>query len=249
MSKNFELIQQADVALGGVPRVASANGKAEARKAEAELAGTIAPTVREECLKLVQQLFLNVATAPKAVIFAPIDAADGCGKLCAATAEILADNVAGSVCLVDANFRSPSLPPVLEAEGRPGLFDSLRSVGSIRDFASRVRRDNFYVMGSGSLKNDPSSLLNSGQMKERVAELRREFDYVLMAAPPMSTYLDALVLAQLADGLVLVLEANATRREAALRVANSLKNSKVQVLGAVLNNRTFPIPASVYRRI
>ena len=247
MSKNFELIQQADIALGGVPRVASANG--ETRRAAAELAGTMAPTVREECLKLVQQLFLNAAAPPKAVIFAPIDAVDGCGKLCAAVAEILAESVAGSVCLVDANFRAPSLPSVFGAEGGPGLFDALRSSGSIREFASRVHRDNFYVMGSGSLKNDPSSLLNSGQMKERIAELRREFDYVLIAAPPMSSYLDAFVLGQQADGLVLVLEANATRREAALRVANNLKDSKVQVLGAVLNNRTFPIPAAVYRRI
>jgi Mrp family chromosome partitioning ATPase len=247
MSKNFELIQQADVALGGMPRVVSANG--ETRQAAAQLAGAMAPAVREECLKLVQQLFLNVAISPRAVIFAPIDAADGCGKLCAAVAEILAENVAGSVCLVDVNFRAPSLPSVFGAEGGPGLFDALRSSGCIRDFANRVHRDNFYVMGSGSLKNDPSSSLNSGQMKERIAELRREFDYVLMAAPPMSIYLDAFVLAQQADGLVLVLEANATRRDAALRVANNLKDSKVPVLGAVLNNRTFPIPASVYRRI
>ena len=197
----------------------------------------------------MQQLFLNVAVSPRAVIFAPIDAADGCGKLCAAVAEILAENVAASVCLVDANFRAPSLPSVFGAEGGPGLFDALRSSGAIRDFANRIRRDNFYVMGSGSRRNDPSSLLNSGQMKDRIAELRREFDYVLMAAPAMSIYLDAFVLGQQADGLVLVLEAHATRREAALRVANNLKDSKVQVLGAVLNNRTFPIPASVYRRI
>jgi len=50
----------------------------------------------------------------------------------------------------------------------------------------------------------------------------------------------------LADGLVVVLEANATRREAAVRITDTLRASNVRVLGAVLNKRTFPIPESVY---
>jgi len=47
----------------------------------------------------------------------------------------------------------------------------------------------------------------------------------------------------------LVLEANVTRREVALQVADRLRGMKIKVLGAVLNKRTFPIPESVYHRI
>jgi Mrp family chromosome partitioning ATPase len=86
-------------------------------------------------------------------------------------------------------------------------------------------------------------------MKERIAELRSEFDYLLIDAPPLNSYADGMIFGRLADGVVLVLEANTTRREAALRVTESLRAMKIPVLGAVLNNRTFPIPEAVYKRL
>jgi len=93
------------------------------------------------------------------------------------------------------------------------------------------------------------NLLNCDRMKERIAELRGEFDYLLIDAPPLNSYSDAMVFGRLADGVVLVLEANATRRETALRVADSLRVANIPLLGAVLNKRTFPIPAVLYKRL
>ena len=86
-------------------------------------------------------------------------------------------------------------------------------------------------------------------MKDRVNELRKEFDYVLIDAPPLNEYSDAIALGQISDGLVLVLEANATRRESALRIAETLRATQIRVLGAVLNKRTFPIPEGLYNRL
>jgi len=72
---------------------------------------------------------------------------------------------------------------------------------------------------------------------------------VLIDAPPLSEYSDAVGLGQLADGLLLVLEANSTRRETALRITEDLSAAHVRVLGAVLNKRTFPIPGPLYNRM
>jgi Mrp family chromosome partitioning ATPase len=83
-------------------------------------------------------------------------------------------------------------------------------------------------------------------MKVRVAELRKEFDYVLIDSPPLNTYSDGVAVGQLADGLVLVLEANSTRREAAVKIAENLRSAQIRILGAVLNKRTFPIPEFLY---
>ena len=105
------------------------------------------------------------------------------------------------------------------------------------------------MLSSGSLKKDSPSFLNSDRMKERLAELRREFDYLLIDAPPLNAYADAMALGRLVDGVVLVLEANATRREAALQVTESLRAAKIPVLAAVLNKRMFPIPAALYKRL
>jgi Mrp family chromosome partitioning ATPase len=86
-------------------------------------------------------------------------------------------------------------------------------------------------------------------MRDRFQELRKEFDYIVMNAPPLNVYADGMVLGRLMDGVVVVLEANASRREAALRVTNSLRTTNIPILGAVLNNRTFPIPEAVYKRL
>jgi Mrp family chromosome partitioning ATPase len=65
----------------------------------------------------------------------------------------------------------------------------------------------------------------------------------------LNTYSDGVALGQLADGVVLVLEANSTRREAAAKVTENLRAAQIKILGAVLNKRTFPIPGFLYHRL
>ena len=80
-----------------------------------------------------------------------------------------------------------------------------------------------------------------------MAELRKEFDFVLIDVPALSTYADGMAIGRLADGVVLILEANCTRRESASKVAESLRSAEIRILGAVLNKRTYPIPEPLYR--
>jgi succinoglycan biosynthesis transport protein ExoP len=254
MSKNYELLQQAEFALGAARPFTTAQHAAaapeEVAPARAEVLASLEPVVREEALKLVQRLFLTPdKAAPKAVLFASIDSSTGCNWLCVIVARLLAQRVPGSVCLVDGNFRTPSLPETLGLSCDHGLIDSLQQGGSIRGFVKPVGSENLAVLPAGANRQDATLLLNSDCMKERFSELRREFDYVVVNAPPLNAFADGIVLGRLVDGVVLVLEANATRREAAVRVAESLKAMKIPILGAVLNNRTFPIPAAVYKRL
>jgi capsular exopolysaccharide synthesis family protein len=256
MSKNFELMHEAGIRLE-IPVVEevkpgpafSVNGKTNEHRSGTQfnLADKLA---REETMKLVQNVFLlRGEESPRVVIFAGIDAGNGCSSICAHVADILASQKLGSVCMVDANLRTPALPEIYGVSNHYGLTDALSKKGPIRDFAKVVRSDNLWLLSCGSLAQetaDSPAMLNSETMKTRIAELRKEFDYVLIDSAPLSTYSDGVVLGQLADGLVLVLEANSTRRESAARVAENLRAAQVRILGAVLNKRTFPIPESVY---
>ncbi|MFY9528014.1 MAG: CpsD/CapB family tyrosine-protein kinase, partial [Candidatus Acidiferrales bacterium] len=172
-----------------------------------------------------------------------------CTRICAGAALTLAANAPGTVCLVDANLRSPSLPELFGVTNHHGLTDALLEEGPIRDFVRPLGPKNLSLLSCGSLTADSSAVLNSDRLKKRLAGLREEFDHVLIDAPPLNQYADALALGQLADGLILVLEANSTRRESALNVTKSLRAAQVQVLGAVLNMRTFPIPESLYHKL
>lgn len=252
MSKNYELLQQAGFGLGTAPMYTK-----EARSVAAEYVtpassrvNSLESAVREETLKLVQRLFLAPQdVAPKAVLFAPVDASAGCGWLCSVVAKLLAKSVAGSVCLVEGNFRSPCLSDNCRVDGERGLVDSLEQGASIRQFAMSIGPDNLWLLSNGAAAQDSTILLNFDRLTDRLVELREAFDYLLINAPPLSAFADGMVLGRMVDGVVLVLDADTTRREAAVRVNEGLRNSRIPVLGAVLNNRTFPIPAAVYKRL
>jgi receptor protein-tyrosine kinase len=253
VSKNFELLQQAEICLGAVPALVTEGIAVEAKNKELtrdHRSTAEQPVAREELMKLVQRLFRPPGqAAPKAVMFAAIDSTNGCSSLCAVIARLLAEGVSGSVCLLEGNFRTPILPKLLGVDNHHGLADALRQEGAIRGFAKRIGPGDFWLVSSGSLVPGSIDLLNGARLKERVSEIRSQFDYLLIDAPPLSAYADGMILSRLVDGVVLVLEANGTRREAALRVTDSLRKSKIPILGAVLNNRTFPIPAALYKRL
>jgi len=256
MSKNYELLQQADFGLGLAPptiaetSAAKETGDLRGRVDVAEILPGLEPGVREEAFKLVQRLFLiPQETSPRAVVFAGIDLDTGSYWLCSLAARLLAESIPGSVCLVEGNFRSPSLSDSVQCHRDAGLVESLRVDGPIREFTRRLGPDNLWLLPAGSATQDSTVLLNSERMRERVGELRKEFDYLIVNAPPLAAFADGMALGRIADGVVLVLEESSTRREVAFRVTENLRAANVPVFGAVLNNRTFPIPAAVYKRL
>ncbi len=252
MSKNYELLKQAGlerepgptaafkITPSLVPGRVPANGEGL----------NLDEFAREEAFKLVQRVFLTPSTErPRIVVFASIDHGDGCSRICAQVSKTLASSVAGSVCIVDGNLRSSLLPDLFGVGNHRGLTDALSQEDPVRSFAQRVRPDNLWLLSCGSLAANSPTLLKSDRLKARLTELRAEFDHVVIDAPPLNQYADSLALGQLADGIVLVLEANSTRREAARKVTEGLRNARVPILGAVLNKRTFPIPEVLYRKL
>jgi Mrp family chromosome partitioning ATPase len=254
LSRNFELLKQAGTTLEvelvpklqTAPAVVKSNGNGHRNNSGLN----IDRLVSDESLKLVQRLFLmQTGVSPRSVVFAGIDQGNGCSRMCATAAQTLAENVSGSVCIVDANLRAPSLAQFFGVAHHRGLADFAVGENPIQNFTQRLRPDNLWLLPCGSQAFDSVNLLKSERLKTWLPQLREAFDYILIDAPPLNQYAEAIGLGQLADGLVLVLEANATRRESALRVTEMLRAAQVQVLGAVLNKRTFPIPQSLYHRL
>jgi len=246
MSRNFELLQQAEMAyeilLAPSREGVTENGRKPRLDWEA--------LAREERMKFVQRLFLLPGSeAPRAVVFCGVESGDGSSWTCLRTGETLASQVKGTVCLVDANLRTPFLHEYFRTDSLRGLTEAILQLGPIRTFAHQVNGCNLWLVPCGSKIADPHALLTSDQLQARMAELKTEFDYVLVDGPPVNPYGDTSLLGKLADGVVLVVQANSTRREAAKKAKESLDFANVRVLGAVLNKRVFPIPDALYRWI
>jgi receptor protein-tyrosine kinase len=138
---------------------------------------------------------------------------------------------------------------MLETTTHYGLTDALLRAEPITSFVKPMLQDNLWLLSSGKPTEDSPELLSSAAFHERIAQLRQQFDFVIIDAPPLTQYSDAVAIGQQTDGLVLVLEADSTRREAASAITHTLRAAGIQILAAVLNKRTFPIPEQIYKRI
>ena len=206
--------------------------------------------VDDGSMRLVQQLLAPQAVdAPRMVVFAGIEHGNGCTHTAISVAETLAANGDRSVCLVEGNFRSPALAGKFRTNNDQGLSGALSRDGLLRSFAKSVDNDRLWIMSAGSLTAESPNLLSSDRLNVRCRELREEFDIVIVDAPPLAHYADAIALGRLSDGVVLVIEAESTRKEAALAAVEHLRSSDVRILGAVLNKRVYPIPEKLYSKL
>ncbi len=252
MSKNFELLQEA----GMRPQSAPPSGLHVSSFPEAMSSGDArrhgAPFdlnlhARAEYLKLVRGLFLEqTEKTPRVVVFAGIDDGSGSSRICASVADVLVAEVRQSVCVVDANPQSTSWVQLAGGGNHRAVTADLLQEGSVRDLAQQLHPEKLWFL---ACKMAANGHLRSDLLRARFLELRKEFEYVLVDGPPVALDSTSALLAPLTDGLVLVVEANSTRREVARKVKETLELAHVQLLGAVLNNRTFPIPEIIYRNI
>jgi protein-tyrosine kinase len=249
MSRTFEVLERAqqDQELFRVPPVTRAvPGSGRPTNSTASLPDPDAFT-REEVLRLVRCLFLatdgNGHHGVRRVVFCGIDNSEGSSLLCARVSRTLADQVQSQVCVVDANVRTPVLSPLFDL---PPYDNSHQSENGVAQKPLRQVADNLWLVSSDSAPTNGGTPALE-RMRACIEALGDEFAYVVISAPPIGSSSDATLLGQLADGAVLVLEANSTRRVTAKKAKEALEAAHVRLLGTVLNNRTFPIPEWLYR--
>ena len=247
MSRNF------DILLREMPDPMRAGGTVAPNSREAETSRSRDPiaAIDDEITRLVQQVFLlpDDKHATTAVTFCGVNRGDGCSWVCARASEALAEQVPGRVCVVDANFRSPSLHEHFRVDKSEGLADAMKNSTPIKTFARPAWSSHLWLISAGGTGAEPNGAPNPACLRVRISELRAEFDYVLVDAAPVGSYGDGALLGQLTDGVVLVIGCNSTRRETARAAKESLEAAGVPILGTVLNRRTYPIPEALYRRL
>jgi capsular exopolysaccharide synthesis family protein len=252
LSRNFELLSQVgkmqDIAQTPEPPLAPILEDAGDESTVFTASLSVPGAVRDEIVKLVRNLFFVPGeSAPRRVVFTGTESGTGCSWICAQAAEILASQVHGSVCVVDCNLRAPSLHQRFDVPNHHGLTDALLNPGPLRSYLQRLSRSNLWLLSSGSVQENQPSLLSSDSMRTRLGELYAQFDYVLLDVASLNTCNDGIALGSSADGVVIVVRANASRREIARKTLQELQAAKVQALGVVLNQRTFPIPEAIYK--
>lgn len=180
-------------------------------------------------------LFYALVDEPPRVI-AVTSPGPGEGKsvTCANLGVVLAQ--AGKDTLIlDCDLRKPAMHRTFGVRSLRGLVDVLIDNRSL-DEVWYEPVANLKVLPVGMVPPNPSELLESRRFSELLAQMREEFDYVLLDAPPVGLVSDPLILATQVDGLLLVVNAQKTRKANVRRSMRSLETVEAKVLGTVLNN-------------
>jgi capsular exopolysaccharide synthesis family protein len=147
------------------------------------------------------------------------------------------------VVLVDTDMRRPSVYWRLGLSDKKGLSEFLTGLESM-DAVIQTHKTltTLDVISSGICPPLPADLLASEQMKNFVHVLRERYDYVIFDSPPALSVTDPLIVASLADGLVLVIRQGFCTRAMLARVGEVFRDVGVKVYGFVLNGVDASLP-------
>jgi capsular exopolysaccharide synthesis family protein len=137
--------------------------------------------------------------------------------------------------IIDGDMRRPRTHDVFDRPQEPGLSNVLVGTARIRDAVRMTNVPNLYLLPAGHIPPNPAELLGSTRYLELLDELRQEYDWVLIDAPPVMAVTDAAILANTATGVVFVVGAEMTSRRNALAAIEQLTTARAKFIGAVLN--------------
>lgn len=140
------------------------------------------------------------------------------------------------VALVDCDLRRPRVHGMFGVEKEPGLTQVILGFASTAEAVRATPIPNLFVLPCGTLPPNPSELLGSERMREVLMRLQGEHDLVILDTPPVLLAPDAAILGAGADGVVLVVRAGVTDRNAAVDAVQQLRTVGSNLVGTVLND-------------
>ncbi|NLY43116.1 MAG: CpsD/CapB family tyrosine-protein kinase, partial [Clostridiaceae bacterium] len=137
--------------------------------------------------------------------------------------------------LVDCDLRKPKLHRIFGLSNEYGITTILAKRESYNMHLRESSIENLHVLTSGPIPPNPSELLSSNSMKQLLESLRKEYDIMLIDAPPVGTVTDAAILSALVDGTILVAYSGHVEIEALQRARDLLDKVNANIIGVVLN--------------
>ncbi len=144
------------------------------------------------------------------------------------------------VLVVDCDLRKPTLHRMLAVPNHRGLTNVLVQRAPVEELLLDGPVPGLKVLTSGPVPPNPAELLATPEMSYLLAQLRENYDAVLVDTPPLLAVADAAVLAPLVDGVILVVSAWSARVDMVQEALEQLEKARARILGVVLNRTRVP---------
>ena len=171
---------------------------------------------------------------PKIIVMTSPGPGEGKSTTCANLGVVLAQ-AAKSTLVLDCDFRKPMLHKIFGLGNRQGIMDVLTGERGIKE-VWKEPVEGLKVIPTGPLPPNPVEVLGTQRFSQFLADVRVQFDYVLVDSAPVGVVSDPIILATKADGVLLVLDAQNTRKASVQQAMRSIKAVDAPVLGTIMNN-------------
>ena len=179
--------------------------------------------------------FLAVKRQPKVILMTSSVPGEGKSTVAANLAAAMAQ-LGRKVLLIDGDLRKASQHQLWQLSNKAGVKDIVAHKTPLAQVISQPMKQ-LDVLTSGTIAPNPLALLDSPEMSELVAAARKEYELIIIDAPPLAVTADVLTLSKLADGIVFVSRPGIVEHESADLAQETIVNANLsqKVLGMVIN--------------
>ena len=140
------------------------------------------------------------------------------------------------VLLIDTDLRRPRLHKSLGVSKNRGLTNLVLGDADYDDVIKSTDIPNLFVLPCGPQPPNPAELLLTNRFKQVLAELEKRFDRILLDSPPVLAVTDAVVLARISNGVMLIAQAGKTLLDDVAMSARQFRDVDAPILGVILND-------------
>ncbi len=200
--------------------------------------------------ELQADLFTQCLNAEaKTVLFTGATTNTETAPLAARFADTLSNDTRIKTLLIDCNFRNPSQHTRFKFNGPDTLISIVKNNSSIDEIRSTARSNLFVLPAGGRNLSEPTAVFRSTEFNRLLLSASETFNLVILDTPPITQCAETRYLSGKVDGVILVLEAEKTRKHIAIEAKKNIEKAGGKVLGVILNNVKYRIPEWLYRRI
>ena len=140
------------------------------------------------------------------------------------------------ILLIDLDLRRSTVGDMLGIQSGTGMSDVLAGQQSVLAAIRPTEHRCLSVVLSGTAQPSPSELLSAPLMGEVLTWMERNYDHVILHAPPLLSYTDAAVVSGLVGGTLITVAAGSTQAQQLTTALITLANIRVKPLGLVLTH-------------
>ncbi|WP_097033169.1 CpsD/CapB family tyrosine-protein kinase [Clostridium tertium] len=138
------------------------------------------------------------------------------------------------VILIDCDLRKPSIHKKFKISNVVGLSDVIVGKEELVTALHRYNK-NLVILTSGKIPPNPSEMLSSKAMTALIENFKGNFDYIILDTPPVQAVTDSQILSTKADGTILVVRAEKTKKDSVENAIGLLNKVNANIIGTVLN--------------